>query len=226
MRAQTGVLAPPCGAPRDETLADFLARAEAGLAHEAPDPNGPTCNPRGDHDLEPDGIALAPARPHRLAAVLVPIRSGEDGLSVMLTRRAAHLRDHSGQISFPGGKIDPTDPSPSHTALREAQEEIGIAPGAVQLLGYGDPYLSATGFLVTPVVGLVEPRARLTINPDEVDEVFEVPLAHLMDPEQHLIKTRSWQGRMRIYYAIPHGERLIWGVTAGIVHNLYERLYR
>jgi len=227
MRAPDGVLAPGRGpAIWADDLSDFLHRAERGLLCEPPGSDDPTSNPRGDHDLDPDGFAVAPRQPHRLAAVLVPILPVPGGLAVVLTQRAAHLRDHSGQIAFPGGKMDPGDPSPIATALREAEEEIGLSPALVRPLGYLDPYLSATGFLVTPVVGLVEPNPHLTINPDEVADVFEVPLDHLMDPGRHLIKTRSWQGRMRIYYAIPFGQRLIWGLTAGIVHNLYERLFR
>ncbi|GEP09181.1 CoA pyrophosphatase [Methylobacterium gnaphalii] len=226
MRPLDGALALDCPAIHADALPDFLRRAERGLAREAPGPGDPTSNPRGDHDLDPDGIAVAPPLPHRPAAVLVPIKPVPGGLAVVLTQRAVHLRDHSGQIAFPGGKVDPGDPSPIDTALREAEEEIGLSPAAVRPLGYLDPYLSATGFLVTPVVGLVEEDASLTINPNEVADVFEVPLEHLMDPGRHLIKTRSWQGRMRIYYAIPFGERLIWGLTAGIVHNLYERLFR
>jgi len=205
---------------------DFEARAREHLSPEPPGPGEPLSNPRGDHDLDPEGFAVAPHQPHRLAAVLVPILATESGLRVLLTTRAAHLRDHSGQVAFPGGKIDPGDPSPAHTALREAQEEIGLFPDDVRPLGYLDPYLSATGFLVTPLVGLVEPGSPFAPNPDEVAEIFEVPLDHLMDPSRHLVRMRSWQGRMRLYYAIPFGERLIWGVTAGIVHNLYERMFR
>ena len=155
----------------------------------------------------------------------MPVVSRDDGLTVLFTQRSHGLRDHSGQISFPGGKIDPTDPGPAHTALREAFEEIGLAPDAVRVLGYLDPYLSATGFLVVPVVGLLEPQFRLDLNPAEVAEVFEVPLAHLMDPGGHALGSASWRGRTRRYYAITYGERLIWGVTAGIVRNLYERLF-
>lgn len=207
-------------------LAEFLRRTEAGLDRAPPGPDAPVSNPRGDHDLEPAGFALAPAAPHRRAAVLVPVRPGADGLAVLLTERAAHLRDHSGQIAFPGGKIDPADPTPADAALREAEEEIGLNRQAVRLLGYLDPYLSATGFLIVPVVGLVERGAPLRLDPAEVADAFEVPLDFLMDPSRHHVRARPWQGRTRHTYAIPFGERLIWGVTAGIVHNLYERLFR
>nr|WP_246696670.1 CoA pyrophosphatase [Methylobacterium planeticum] len=201
-----------------------MARAAERLAADPPGPGDPLSNPGGDHSLDPDGSAVAPPGPHRQAAVLVPIVARGDGLSVLLTKRALHLRDHSGQIAFPGGKIDPADPSPLAAALREAEEEIGLRPSAVRLLGYLDPYLSATGFLVTPVIGLVEGAPALAPNPDEVAEIFEVPLAFLMDPARYALKSRPWQGRIRYFYAVPFGEKLIWGVTAGILHNLSERL--
>ena len=209
--------------PAPDSLADFLARASR-LSAAPPGPGGPLSNPGGDHSLDPAGSAVAPPLPHRQAAVLVPIVARDDGLFVLLTKRALHLRDHSGQVAFPGGKIDPADPSPLAAALREAEEEIGLAPAAVRLLGYLDPYLSATGFLVIPVIGLVEGPLALAPNPEEVAEIFEVPLAHLMDPAQYHLKSRPWQGRVRYFYAVPFGEKLIWGVTAGILHNLYERL--
>ncbi|SFU84363.1 8-oxo-dGTP pyrophosphatase MutT, NUDIX family [Methylobacterium sp. 174MFSha1.1] len=206
----------------------FLERARARLRPEPPGPHDPTSNPtppRGDHDLEPDVLEAALARPPRLAAVLVPVVPRDDGVSVLFTQRSAHLRDHSGQIAFPGGKIDSSDPSPLAAALREAEEEIGLDRAAVTPLGYLDPYLSGTGFLVTPVVGLVAPDATLTLNPHEVADAFEVPLAFLMDVANHALHSREWRGRQRRYYAIPFGERYIWGVTAGIVRNLYDRLH-
>ena len=209
----------------DFGLDAFLARAETRLSPMPPGPGVPLSNPRGDHDLQPEGFALAPATPHRPAAVLVPVIDRPDGVTLLFTQRAAHLRDHSGQVAFPGGKVDPEDSSPVDTALREAWEEIGLESDAVRPLGYLDPYLSATGFLVVPVVGLVADDAILTLNRDEVDLAFEVPLRLLMDPARHLVRSLAWQGRTRYFYAIPHDEHLIWGVTAGIVHNLYERLY-
>ncbi|MFD0936002.1 CoA pyrophosphatase, partial [Methylobacterium trifolii] len=137
---------------------------------------------------------------------------------------AAHLRDHSGQIALPGGKIDPADATPLAAALREAEEEIGLPPAAVRMLGYLDPYLSATGFLVVPVIGLVDPAARLVPNPAEVADIFEVPLAVPMDRARYVLRSRTWQGRQRYFYTLPFGERMIWGVTAGILHNLRDRL--
>jgi 8-oxo-dGTP pyrophosphatase MutT (NUDIX family) len=142
-----------------------------------------------------------------------------------LTKRASHLRDHSGQIAFPGGKIDPSDASPLAAALREATEEIGLSASAVTPLGYLDDYLTATGFRIVPLVALVEPDALLLQQSAEVEEVFETPLAFLMNPGNHQRHAREWQGSLWHYYAMPHGERYIWGVTAGIIRNLYERLY-
>jgi 8-oxo-dGTP pyrophosphatase MutT (NUDIX family) len=212
------------GTAPDDALAAILARVRAGLRPEPPGPQDPTSNPRGDHDLEPDVLEAALARPPRLAAVLVPLVPRGDAVTVLFTQRAAHLRDHSGQIAFPGGKIDPGDPSPLAAALREAEEEIGLPRHAVRPLGYLDPYLSGTGFLVTPVVGLVAPETGLRLNPDEVADAFEVPLDFLLDVANHALHSREWRGRQRRYYAIPFGDRYIWGVTAGIVRNLYERL--
>jgi len=208
-----------------DPLADFLARAAAGLSPDPPGPDDPTSNPRGDHSLDPDGSAVMPPPPHRRAAVLVPVVRRAEGPSLILTMRAANLRDHSGQVALPGGKIDSSDPGPADAALREAFEEIALRPDAVRLLGYLDPYLSGTGFLVSPVIGLVDAGAVVKPNPAEVAEVFEVPLPILMDRERYRLRSRSWQGRERWFYAVTFGERLIWGVTAGILNNLRERLY-
>lgn len=209
----------------EAALADFLDRAVNRLPQTPPRPSDPTANPRGDHDLNPHARGIEPVRQPRLAAVLVPVVPRETGLSILFTVRAAHLRDHSGQIAFPGGKIEPDDATPAEAALREAEEEIGIGRNAVRPLGYLDPYLSATGFLVMPVVGLVDPLVRLRLAAAEVSEAFEVPLQHLLDLEHRRIGVGTWQGWVRRYYAISFGERLIWGVTAGIVTNLHERLY-
>ncbi|MCJ2059649.1 CoA pyrophosphatase [Methylobacterium sp. J-048] len=204
---------------------DFLARAASHLSPNPPGPDDPTSNPRGDHSLDPDGSAVVPPPPHRRAAVLVPVVFRPDGPQLVLTQRAANLRDHSGQVALPGGKIDPADPGPADAALREAHEEIGLSPAAVCLLGYLDPYLSGTGFLVTPVIGEVLPEAAFTPNPAEVADVFEVPLSVLMDRDRYVLHARVWQGRPRRYYALTFEDRLIWGVTAGILNNLRERLY-
>ncbi|KQQ48720.1 DNA mismatch repair protein MutT [Methylobacterium sp. Leaf125] len=210
---------------QDAALADLVARAAEYLSVEPPGDGAPTANPRGDHDLDGADTAVVPERPHRRAAVLVPVLPRADGPHLLFTVRAAHLRDHSGQIAFPGGKIDAEDPSPADAALREAREEVGLPAEAIRVLGYLDPYLSATGFLVLPVLGLVDPEAELSLNPDEVAATFEVPLSHLLDPAQRRIESAVWRGRQRRYYDITYGEFRIWGVTAGIVNNLQERLF-
>ena len=207
-----------------EALSDLLARAATLLSLEAPGPGDPTANPRGDHDLD-TATDVIPAAPHRRAAVLVPVIPRGGDLHVLFTLRAAHLRDHSGQVAFPGGKIDPADATPVHAALREAHEEVGLAADAIRTLGYLDPYLSATGFLVTPVLGLVAPEAPLHLNAAEVAATFEVPLTYLLDRRHRRTESRIWQGRFRRYYVIEYGPHRIWGVTAGIVNNLHERLF-
>ena len=179
---------------------------------------------RGDHQLAPD-ILPADGSRHRKAAVLVPVVARDDEAGVLLTRRAAHLRDHSGQVAFPGGKIDEADPSATAAALREAFEEIGLARAHISPLGYLDAYLSGTGYRILPVVALVSPGYVLALNPDEVDAAFEVPLRFLMTPENHARHAREWRGALRHYYAMPYEQHYIWGVTAGILRNLYERVY-
>ena len=171
--------------------------------------------------LSPDPALLARARP---AAVLAPIVARPEGLSVLLTLRASQLRAHSGQIAFPGGKIDDGE-SPLAAALREALEEIGLDGRFVQPLGWLDPYLTGTGFRIAPLVGLVDPGFTLEVNPREVDEVFETPFAFLMDAANHRVDEREWQGKVRRFYAMPHEGRYIWGATAGILRNMYEKLF-
>jgi 8-oxo-dGTP pyrophosphatase MutT (NUDIX family) len=206
-------------------IGDFIARAMVALRREPPSVLDPQANPKGDHELELDGTPVLGAALPKPAAVLVPVVLREGEAMVLFTQRAPGLRDHSGQVAFPGGKIDQTDASALSTALREAQEEIGLEPSLVTPLGYLDAYLSSSNYIVMPVVGLVTPVFQLSLNTAEVAEVFEVPLRFLMDPENHELRSREWKGRLRQYYAIPFGERYIWGVTAGIVRNLYERLY-
>ncbi len=168
----------------------------------------------------PEMASLARLRP---AAVLLPIVDRPGGLSVLLTLRAADLRAHSGQVAFPGGKIDAGE-TPREAALREAHEEIGLEERFVEPLGWLDPYFTGTGFRVAPLVALVERSFALTVNKLEVDQVFETPFAFLMDAANHRLEEREWQGRRRRFYAMPHEGRYIWGATAGILRNLYEKL--
>src|SRR5262249_6390714 len=160
----------------------------------------------------------------RPAAVLVPVVDRPDP-TVLLTQRTAELTSHAGQVAFPGGKIDPIDATPPAAAMREAEEEIGLAHSLIEPIGYLDLYLTFSGFRVLPTVARIAPDYRLTVNPSEVADAFEVPLAFLMDAQNHALHSRDWQGITRRYSAMPFGERYIGGVTAGILRNLYERIY-
>ncbi|MFC4277769.1 CoA pyrophosphatase [Achromobacter aloeverae] len=163
--------------------------------------------------------------PPVLAAVLVPLVTRPDGVHVMLTQRAAHLHDHAGQISFPGGRIEDTDASPQAAALREAQEETGLAPDYVEVLGSMPSYMTATGFSITPVVGLVQPGFTLAPDAFEVAEVFEVPLGFIVNPANHrLHRAELADGRVRQYYSMPWQQYFIWGATAAMLRNLYYLL--
>jgi 8-oxo-dGTP pyrophosphatase MutT (NUDIX family) len=159
-----------------------------------------------------------------VAAVLVPIITHPAGLTVLFTQRTAHLKAHSGQVSFPGGRAEPGDASPEETALRESEEEIGLPRSRVEVLARLPEYFTRTGFRVTPVVGLVLPPLELVPDPNEVESVFEVPLAFLLDARNHRRQTREYQGRMVGYYEMPYGDRYIWGATAGMIVNLYRTL--
>jgi 8-oxo-dGTP pyrophosphatase MutT (NUDIX family) len=209
------------------TATEFFARTRARLTLEVPAGlNDVSITPkRGDHDADPVMLKIAEVRPIRPAAVLVPIVDHPEP-TVLLTQRAQHLPDHPGQVSFPGGKIDKGDADPLASALREADEEIGLDAAHVDPLGYLDLYMTTLGYRIVPVVARVKPGFALKLNTSEVDNTFEVPLAFLMDQANVQRHARDWQGLTRHYYAITFGERYIWGVTAGILRNLHERIYR
>lgn len=177
---------------------------------------------RGDHDLNP-GLTLAVS--YRDAAVLVPLVDQADGMiRVLFTLRTANLHAHAGQISFPGGRLESFDSGPEAAALRETEEEIGLDRRHIEVIGRLDTYLTRTGFRVTPVVGLVEPGFTLQPDPTEVAEVFEVPLAFLLEPDSLRRHSRELMGEQRQYYAFPYQQRYIWGATAGMLVNLREVL--
>jgi len=180
--------------------------------------------PRGDLDTDPakwEQVGVTATRP---AAVLVGVVDHPEP-GVLLTMRTAELPNHAGQIAFPGGKIDPGDATPLAAALREAQEEIGLSAALIEPIGYLDLYLTFTGFRILPVVARVTPNYALNVNASEVADAFEVPLAFVMDEANHKRASRDWKGVTRHYYEMPFGERYIWGVTAGILRNLYEKIY-
>jgi 8-oxo-dGTP pyrophosphatase MutT (NUDIX family) len=177
-----------------------------------------------DFDLNPELAAeLIGHERARAAAVLVPVVARPQ-LTMLLTLRTAHLPSHAGQIAFPGGKVDPTDADPVATALREAEEEIGLDRRFVEPLGFLDTYRTGTGFGIVPLVALIAPGFALELNTSEVADAFEVPLAFLLDAANHQRHARLWQGRERHFYAMPYEERYIWGATAGMIRNLHERL--
>ncbi len=175
-----------------------------------------------DFDLTP-GLRL-PAGELRAASVLVPLVERGPELRIILTRRAARLRHHPGQIAFPGGKRDPGDATDLDAALREAHEEIGLPPDRVQVLGTFDRHHTVTRFTITPFVGLVAPGFTPVPDRSEVDEVFEVPLAFVLDPANFQTHARLWQGSERRYLVIPYGPHYIWGATARMLRSLAERM--
>ena len=177
--------------------------------------------PTPGHFVQEDGAENQELTP---AAVLFPIVLRDAGHTVLLTQRTAHLRDHAGQISFPGGRVEADDASPIHTALRETEEEIGLAREHVEVLGFLPEYRTGTGFRVMPVVGLVRPPFDLAIDPFEVAEAFEVPLAFLLDPANHKRHSLHYRGALRHFFAMPYGDYFIWGATAGMIRSLTERL--
>ena len=165
----------------------------------------------------------SPVAGFKPAAVLVPLILHASAPSVLLTRRAAHLANHAGQVSFPGGRIEP-DETPEQAALREAAEEVGLEPSRVQVVGRMPGHLTGTGYAITPILGMIEPGLCLTPDPCEVAAVFELPLAVLLDPDAARREQREWNGRMREYWVWPHAEHYIWGATATILVNLSRGL--
>ena len=203
----------------------FAALARERLRPEPPDfGNVISRPPRGDHENQPQPVPIPDEKRAVPAAVLIGVVPRAEGPTVLLTQRSAGLRKHSAQVAFPGGRVDAVDGSPVVTALRETEEEIGLPRERIHTLGFLDAYLTGTGYRIVPVVALIEPPFSLTINPHEVDEAFETPLSFLLDPANHKREGREWQGQYRTYYAMPFEGRYIWGATAGMIRNLYERL--
>lgn len=201
----------------------FLARAAASLLAEPEPPRVEGAPLLGDHriagfDPEPERVRNAIG-----AAVLVPVTFRQEGGSVILTERSSKLRKHSGQVAFPGGRIDAGETA-LEAALREAEEEIALDRRHVRPLGYLPSYYTGTGYRITPTVALVDADAPLTPNPDEVERVFEAPLTTLFDMARYRLESRLWEGRQRQFYVVDHPDAYIWGATAALLRILYERL--
>lgn len=180
-----------------------------------------------DFDLNPESRDLLPPnRRLRPAAVLCALAPRGEGFNVILTRRSEQLKTHSGQVAFPGGKIDPTDPSPMAAALREAEEEIGLTADQVDVIGAIDRYETGTGFTITPFIAICHPAFQPIAEEGEVAEVFETPLDFLMDPRNRERRSAKWQGQLRHYYAYDWEGRLIWGATAAMLKALSDRIDR
>jgi 8-oxo-dGTP pyrophosphatase MutT (NUDIX family) len=224
---QRSVLSPGSAGPHrltaDEVASRLNAAPHGGLrrSQDAVLPETGGQGGRGDHDLNP---GFYPERALVPAAVLIPLVAHPEGLSILLTLRTAHLADHAGQIAFPGGRIEPEDAGEQAAALREAQEEVGLDPALVRILGRLDTYVTRTGFRVEPIVGLLQPPLLLRPDPHEVAEIFEVSLDFLIDPANRRRDSRVFAGSERFYWAIPWENRYIWGATAGMLVNLADVL--
>ena len=179
----------------------------------------PVLTPPLGSDFSLNGVVPLP-QSFRPAAVLVPLVRREPGVTVLLTQRTDDMPSHAGQIAFPGGRPQAGDADAVATALRETEEEVGLTRHFIEVIGSVDHYRTGTGYEITPVVGIVEPGFITRADPREVADVFEVPLEHFLDEKNHRLASRVWQGRQRFYYAMPYGERYIWGATAGMLKNL------
>ena len=205
--------------------ARVAGRLAAGPTDGVFDPRSGRTWVKSDWDLNPELIAdFAVMEPARPAAVLVAIVARAE-LTVLLTQRPHTMATHAGQIAFPGGKVEVSDADHRAAALREAEEEIGLEARFIETLGYLDMYRTGTGYNVAPVVAIVQPEFTLRLDAREVSEAFEVPLAFLMDEANHQKHARPWRGRERHFYAMPYGERYIWGATAGMLRNLHQRVF-
>ena len=212
-------------APADITSREFFRRAHERLNFDVPPglTDAAVLAPTGDFGTDAMLQIIAKERPVRPAAVLVPIVE-RDVPTVLLTKRAEHLNEHAGQVSFPGGKIDPTDATPMDAALREADEEIGLKHAFIEPIGYLDVYATGFGFRILPTLARIRPGFDLAINANEVDDVFEVPLAFLMDPINHKLGHKEFRGMQRSFYEMPFEQHYIWGATAGMLRAMYERI--
>ncbi|MES0073247.1 CoA pyrophosphatase [Mesorhizobium sp. M0058] len=204
--------------PPPFSTADFRVRVAAQAEAHAGDDYG-------DHRFNPGHPRLTQLKALRDAAVLIPVVDHGRDATVLLTKRAEKLRSHSGQVAFPGGTIDPTDATPEAAALRETFEEIGLGQDRIEIIGRMPDYVAGSGYRIAPVLAIVEPGFTLSLNSDEVDAAFEVPLSFLMDPANHTRDSRMWNDLEWFFYDVPYGGQRIWGVTAGIIRTLYERLY-
>ena len=201
------------------SAADFRQRALRAASE------GRNDDVHGDHALNPDSRASIVRDGLRPAAVLVPVIDRPGGATMLLTKRTEKLKSHPGQIAFPGGRVDSGDASIESAAKREAEEEVGLKSEYIEVVGTLADYYSGSGFRITPVLAVVQPSFTLAINPDEVDEAFEVPLGFLMDAANHHTDSRIWDNIERYFYTMPYGDRHIWGVTAGIIRAVHDRLY-